>query len=203
MCGASRRSGCLSRAKVNLKSGAKCSGLRFVAWFEGFGPNYSDNPPVFLRVLEYYDGILIVTSNRVGIFDEAFKSRIQLSLHYSNLDHNQRFQIWNNFFDHLHENQDALEIESASSKKSRKGGYGINIQDLTTHLDMLASANLNGREIRNALSTARQLAIYRKQRLDYSHLEIVMKEAQKFDKYPKEVHHGISEDDIKRGRKER
>ena len=31
---------------------------------------------VFLRILEYYDGILILTSNRVGTFDEAFKSRI-------------------------------------------------------------------------------------------------------------------------------
>ncbi|KAI8932326.1 hypothetical protein NX059_010520 [Plenodomus lindquistii] len=40
---------------------------------------------VFLRVLEYYEGILILTSNRVGTFDEAFKSRIQLSLHYDDL----------------------------------------------------------------------------------------------------------------------
>lgn len=31
---------------------------------------------VFLRVLEYYEGILILTSNRVGTFDEAFRSRI-------------------------------------------------------------------------------------------------------------------------------
>jgi ATPase family associated with various cellular activities (AAA) len=31
---------------------------------------------VFLRVIEYYDGILILTSNRVGTFDEAFKSRV-------------------------------------------------------------------------------------------------------------------------------
>ena len=37
---------------------------------------------VFLRVLEYYDGILILTTNRIGTFDEAFKSRIQLALHY-------------------------------------------------------------------------------------------------------------------------
>ncbi|KAF4426998.1 ATPase family AAA domain-containing protein FIGL1 [Colletotrichum fructicola] len=37
---------------------------------------------VFLRVLEYYEGILILTSNRVGHFDEAFKSRMQLTLHY-------------------------------------------------------------------------------------------------------------------------
>lgn len=36
---------------------------------------------VFLRALEYYNGIVILTSNRVGTFDEAFKSRIQLALH--------------------------------------------------------------------------------------------------------------------------
>jgi hypothetical protein len=32
---------------------------------------------VFLRLLEYYDGILILTSNRVGTLDETFMSRIQ------------------------------------------------------------------------------------------------------------------------------
>lgn len=32
---------------------------------------------VFLRVLEYYDGILSLTSNGVGTFEEAFRSRIQ------------------------------------------------------------------------------------------------------------------------------
>ena len=40
---------------------------------------------VFLRVLEYNVGILILTSTRVGTFDEAFKSRIQLTLRYKNL----------------------------------------------------------------------------------------------------------------------
>lgn len=33
---------------------------------------------VFLRVLEYYAGILFLTTNRVGTFDEAFKSRIHM-----------------------------------------------------------------------------------------------------------------------------
>lgn len=36
---------------------------------------------VFLRVLEYYSGILFLTTNRVGTIDEAFKSRIQISLY--------------------------------------------------------------------------------------------------------------------------
>ncbi|KUI72973.1 ATPase family AAA domain-containing protein 3B [Cytospora mali] len=56
---------------------------------------------VFLRVLEYYDGILILTSNRLGTFDEAFKSRIQLALHYESLSHYQRTEIWGNFFRRL------------------------------------------------------------------------------------------------------
>ena len=55
----------------------------------------------FLRALEYYSGILILTSNRVGHFDEAFKSRIQLALHYKNLDQRQRWQIWRNFLQRL------------------------------------------------------------------------------------------------------
>lgn len=54
-----------------------------------------------LRALEYHSGILILTSNRVRHFDEAFKSRIQLALHYKNLDQRQRRQIWRNFLQRL------------------------------------------------------------------------------------------------------
>lgn len=36
---------------------------------------------VFLRVLEFYAGILFLTTNRVGTIDEAFKSRIHISLY--------------------------------------------------------------------------------------------------------------------------
>ena len=42
---------------------------------------------VFLRVLEYYNGLLFLTTNRVGTIDEAFKSRIHLSLYYVCLLH--------------------------------------------------------------------------------------------------------------------
>lgn len=49
---------------------------------------------VFLRVLEYYAGILFLTTNRVGVFDEAFKSRIHMSLGYPTLDLDSTEQIW-------------------------------------------------------------------------------------------------------------
>ncbi|KAF1921738.1 hypothetical protein BDU57DRAFT_535360 [Ampelomyces quisqualis] len=35
---------------------------------------------VFLRVLEYYHGIVILTTNRIGTFDETFDFRVQLTL---------------------------------------------------------------------------------------------------------------------------
>lgn len=49
---------------------------------------------VFLRVLEYYDGILILTSNRIGTFDGAFKSGFQLAVHYPMLNVKGRYKIW-------------------------------------------------------------------------------------------------------------
>jgi hypothetical protein len=60
---------------------------------------------VFLRTIEYYEGVLSLTSNRVGTFDEAFKSRIQLALHYRPLDQPSRHRIWQNFVGRMRENQ--------------------------------------------------------------------------------------------------
>ena len=104
---------------------------------------------VFLRFLEYYDGILILTSNRVGLFDEAFKSRIQVALHYENLDRSARKKVSQNFLDMLEEDEE-----------------DVNLDEMKFHLDELAEEELNGRQIRNILTTARQLAIYGNQRLD-------------------------------------
>ncbi|KAI1752566.1 hypothetical protein F4782DRAFT_124306 [Xylaria castorea] len=49
---------------------------------------------VFLRVLEYYNGLLFLTTNRVGTIDEAFKSRIHMSLYYPPLDKTQTRDIF-------------------------------------------------------------------------------------------------------------
>ncbi|ROW10565.1 hypothetical protein VMCG_01917 [Cytospora schulzeri] len=37
---------------------------------------------IFLRTLEYYSGVLFLTTNRAGVLDEAVKSRVHLSLYY-------------------------------------------------------------------------------------------------------------------------
>ncbi|KAI0908788.1 hypothetical protein F4823DRAFT_597286 [Ustulina deusta] len=126
---------------------------------------------VFLRTLEYYDGILILTSNRVGTFDEAFKSRIQLALHYPPLDAPSRRKIWRNFID----------ILSADNEK-------IDADDIVAHMDKLSSYEMNGRQIRNALTTARQLALFEQETLDWGRIKDSIEVASDFNRYLMEVH---------------
>ncbi|KAL1631198.1 hypothetical protein SLS56_004445 [Neofusicoccum ribis] len=126
---------------------------------------------VFLRVLEYYEGILILTSNRVGTLDEAFKSRIQVALQYPPLNRPSRKQIWRNFFDMLETDDEE-----------------INLHELRRRIDELTSHEMNGRQIRNVLTTARQLAMYKQETLGWDHLEQAIKTASAFDTYLKNVH---------------
>lgn len=49
---------------------------------------------IFLNLLEYYQGVLFLTTNRVQCFDRAFQSRISLSLHYKDFTPDLRCQVW-------------------------------------------------------------------------------------------------------------
>ncbi|GKZ25936.1 hypothetical protein AbraIFM66951_002454 [Aspergillus brasiliensis] len=137
---------------------------------------------VFLRILEYYDGILILTSNRVGTFDEAFKSRIQISLHYPNLTRSQRFKIWRNLINRLKRLQDP----------------DIDFDDVECYIGELADQEMNGREIRNAITTSRQLAKFKGKSMSYADLQQVLDVSRRFDKYLFSVKEGLTDDDIAR-----
>lgn len=52
---------------------------------------------VFLRTLEYFQGIMFLTSNLVHTFDPAFNSRIHLRVPYSEPDNSIRQAIWESF----------------------------------------------------------------------------------------------------------
>ena len=137
---------------------------------------------VFLRVLEYNVGILILTSNRVGTFDEAFKSRIQLALHYENLTVAQQKKVWRNFLARLR----ALDASS------------IEFDDIMDNIDELVKEDMNGRQIRNAITTARQLALYKGKTFCYEHLKHVIEVSGEFEKYLKTLRQGLSDDQLKR-----
>lgn len=125
---------------------------------------------VFLRCLEYYDGILILTTNRVGTFDEAFKSRIHLTIGYSKLSEEQRFGIWQNFVNLLKNTSELVDV-----------------RDLEANIPKLAQHNMNGRQIRNVLTLGRYLARYRKEILRYQHVKDAVDSVTTFDEYLKDV----------------
>jgi hypothetical protein len=137
---------------------------------------------VFLRELEYHDGILILTSNRVGTFDEAFKSRIQLALHYDNLGPSQRRKIWRNLLNRIKTLDEPVK----------------DFEDIMDHIDDLSKVDMNGREIRNAITTSRQLAQFKDEALHYAHLKHVIQVSGKFSKYLRDLRDGFTDDDVKR-----
>lgn len=137
---------------------------------------------VFLRTLEYYDGILILTSNRIGMFDEAFKSRIQVALHYEKLSQEARRRIWTNFVDMLEEDKEDVDFPALRSR----------VDDLARH-------DLNGRQIRNTLTTARQLALFQSARLAWSHLQQALSVSLDFNAYIRTMQ-GHTDDDEARDR---
>ena len=80
------------------------------------------------------------------------------------------------------------------SSRAWKIRKGENVGEIKDRLDELAKHNLNGREIRNALSTARQLASHGGEKLRWEHLELAIKTANDFGRYLRDVHgHSDSE----------
>ncbi|KAI0541776.1 P-loop containing nucleoside triphosphate hydrolase protein [Xylaria digitata] len=101
----------------------------------------------FLRALEFYDGILFLTTNRVVSFDDAFISRVHVKLCYPDFDDDQQQQIWQTFIDKLtRERGDYMRLNIDAKDYIR----GSEVRGLAW----------NGREIRNAFQTAVSLAEY-------------------------------------------
>ncbi|KAK4149527.1 hypothetical protein C8A00DRAFT_46877 [Chaetomidium leptoderma] len=90
---------------------------------------------VFLRKLEYLQGVLFLTTNRKADFDEAFKSRIHVTVSYSALSNKAQSTIWQRL---IGNNKD-VKLDGAWSDQ------------VYTALGRL---NLNGRTIKNILRTA-------------------------------------------------
>jgi hypothetical protein len=74
--------------------------------------------------------------------------------------------------------------------------FGIDAQELEGKINQLADVELNGREIRNVISTARQLAMFRKKKMGYEHLRVALAEVVKFEEYLLELRLGFSADEI-------
>jgi SpoVK/Ycf46/Vps4 family AAA+-type ATPase len=54
---------------------------------------------VFLRLLEYHQQVIFLTTNHITRIDPAFKSRISVAIKYPELDENARESIWTRFLE--------------------------------------------------------------------------------------------------------
>jgi len=110
---------------------------------------------IFLRLLEYHQGILILTTNRVACFDDAFYSRITLSLSYKSLGDTARKEIWQTLCN-------AAKITD------------LDAEDLSRY-------DLNGRQIKNIIKVAQALAFEEtKLQPTMDHIELAIKSSQEF-----------------------
>ncbi|PYI05458.1 P-loop containing nucleoside triphosphate hydrolase protein [Aspergillus sclerotiicarbonarius CBS 121057] len=144
---------------------------------------------VFLRSLEYYKGVLFLTTNRVGVFDEAFKSRIHMSLYYPPLEEWQTKEIWKTLI-----------------QKAVNGGIQVEANDLedfatTTYRNQSAPGSgpvWNGRQIRNAFQSALALAAFHANSgevvtLNRKYFQKVFDISNKFSTYIWQVRQGLSD----------
>ncbi|CAG8039470.1 unnamed protein product [Penicillium salamii] len=119
---------------------------------------------IFLRLLEYFQGILFLTTNRVETFDDAFQSRIHVALRYGDLTTKAKRSIWKMFLERVR----ALE--------------GVRTAAFTdADYDMLSRHTLNGRQIKNSVRTAQALAVNEKSPLAMEHIKRVLEVAETFD----------------------
>ncbi len=159
---------------------------------------------MFLRVLEYYSGILFLTTNRVGDIDDAFRSRLHLTLYYPKLTKSQTKAIFSHNF---------TRIAAINSEHKENGLPPFEYTKSEEEILKWAKKNYerlgwNGRQIRNAFQTVLALSEFdargkgskSKNRnklatptVELSHFKTVANAAIQFNEYLKQTH-GYDED---------
>ncbi|KAF2814377.1 P-loop containing nucleoside triphosphate hydrolase protein [Mytilinidion resinicola] len=137
----------------------------------------------FLRAMEYYQGILFLTTNRIGTFDEAFMSRIHVSVHYPDFRDEERGEVWDAFFRKLERERGTEVVVGESARRYVKESREVR------------GVKWNGREIRNAFQTAVALAEVESDKDDQAriivkdqHIRSIVRMSAAFKKYLNTLH---------------
>ncbi|KAI1505354.1 hypothetical protein F5X99DRAFT_369089 [Biscogniauxia marginata] len=151
---------------------------------------------VFLRILEYYSGILFLTTNRVGAIDDAFRSRLHLILYYPQLDRDKTHKIWK---------MNIRRLKNLNVERERLGRPHVlfDKKKILQYADLnFEELHWNGRQIRNAFQSALALADFevrdtpdKSPNISRKHFHTIAEASQEFDRYL-HVTHGADEDKI-------
>jgi hypothetical protein len=157
---------------------------------------------VFLRMLEYYNGVLFLTTNRPGVLDEAIKSRVHLSLRYKPLDWPQTKAIFELNIDRLKKIEDQRQkVRPEHVKLSIETQEILDFAESHFHRHQNGHGggharigHWNGRQIRNAFLMAASLAHFKgdearknypddPKSLKQSHFRTVEETTEHYDRY--------------------
>ncbi|EFX02041.1 aaa family ATPase [Grosmannia clavigera kw1407] len=119
---------------------------------------------VFLRVLEYYAGVLFLTTNRIGDFDEAFVSRVHISLFYPQLDLKSTQDIFKL-------NLKLIEKRFRQNERIIRIDHDSILQYSENYWKEYEKMRWNGRQIRNGCQTALALAEFDAQGGSYERIK--------------------------------
>jgi SpoVK/Ycf46/Vps4 family AAA+-type ATPase len=145
-----------------LKLALKCSAIVLIDEADvflakrttGTADSYSRNGlvSVFLKHLEYFQGVMFLTTNRDDDIDDAIDSRIHIRLQYKPLNPKDRARLW--------------ETQLKKSKFALDWSSQV-FEDLGKEYD------INGREIQNLAHIAKRLSLQREQPLTLETIKII------------------------------
>ena len=117
---------------------------------------------VMLRQLEYYSGILFMTTNLFDNIDHAVRSRVRLHIEYRALSATHRMTLWKTFL---------RQSPIVSEKSSEEHGAELSVVLSEENWKGLASWKLNGREIENVVKNVRMWCATKAYTVTLSRLE--------------------------------
>ncbi|KAF4996164.1 hypothetical protein FGRMN_4656 [Fusarium graminum] len=141
---------------------------------------------IFLRELEYYRGIIFLTTNLYNTIDTAFRSRVSLHLLFKSLDREARETVWRKFLQRLPENNRITDVTEKSSATGSTTPKNANADenaegDISTaygdkplddeDISELSLWQLNGREIKTAVKMVRSWCDHKGYIMTLSRLE--------------------------------
>ncbi|TPX09358.1 uncharacterized protein E0L32_009402 [Thyridium curvatum] len=113
---------------------------------------------IFLRTMEYYQGILFLTTNRVGVIDEAVSSRVHFSVDFPDLDLGQTLALFDMNIDRSEKIAEQRAMITGEPKLVIRGDElrQFAIEPFQRSREQITW--WNGRQIRNAFQIATSLA---------------------------------------------
>ena len=140
---------------------------------------------VVLQQLEYFTGMLILLTNRVGVFSEDFRSRIHIALYFPSLDKKATVRVWEIMLCRLAVSRPELEFDVLAILRYAE-----------SHYELFRSKGWmpwNGRQICNACQSALALAEFEavpgdRVILNRRHLRTIVQASREFDEYVSSTH---------------